>query len=501
MGRARSMSSQLGARRRRDGCRWRRAATRPPCHVVPPGASRAGAPLVSGDAAAREAGWRAARPRHPLAAILPARRWTLSMPDPCAAAHRSSPVAGAAGASPRRPCRRCRRPGDTERRAAGDRRSRRRPAADPVREPPLPPPADRRRRMSARRRAAAATTVVRRLRRTRRGPGLGQRRPAGHPPRAPRRRLRLPRPRRQPIRRAAELQRIRALAIPPAYEKVWICPHAERPPAGDRARRARPQAVPLSPRLAARPRRRQVRAHARVRRRAAAHPGPRQGRSRRADRHAAAARDGARDDRPPARHDLRAGRQRRIRAQEQVVRADDAAQPPRRGRGSRCGCAFAARAAWSTRSRSRIRASPASCAAARRCRGRSCSSTTTRTARRGRRLEPTSTTTSARPAAPTSRAKDFRTWHGTVHALDLWAEQWRPSGQRAEREPGARRGRQAARQHGRRVQEVVRASARAGGARAAEIADELPARSREGSARRRPERRPSAACSPSWPSV
>ncbi len=63
-------------------------------------------------------------------------------------------------------------------------------------------------------------------------------------------------------------------------------------------------------------------------------------------------------------------------------------------------------------------------------------------------------------------AKDFRTWHGTVHALALWIEHAElEKGQPAEHARAARRGRQAARQHGRRLQEVVRASARAGGAR------------------------------------
>ena len=129
-------------------------------------------------------------------------------------------------------------------------------------------------------------------------------------------------------------------------------------------------------------------------------------RPRRAGRHDAAARDGAGDDRSPARHHLRAHRQRGIRAQQPLVRPDDAAQPPRRRVGQpRCACAFAARAARSTRSPSTIRASPASSGAARRCRARSCSSTSTRTARRAPSARPTSTTTSATPAAPTSRPR------------------------------------------------------------------------------------------------
>ena len=68
------------------------------------------------------------------------------------------------------------------------------------------------------------------------------------------------------IRKAAELRRIRAPGDPAGLRAGLDLPAAERPPAGDRARRARPQAVPLPPRLAAGARRRQVRAHARVRR-------------------------------------------------------------------------------------------------------------------------------------------------------------------------------------------------------------------------------------------
>ena len=114
----------------------------------------------------------------------------------------------------------------------------------------------------------------------------------------------------------------------------------ERPSAGDRTRCARPQAVPLSPRLAARARRRQVRAHARVRRGAAAHPA-------RVDADLAAPvgahaapRDGARDARAPPRHDPRAHRQRRIRAQQQLVRPDDAAQSPCGGQRQRAAAAL-----------------------------------------------------------------------------------------------------------------------------------------------------------------
>ena len=54
-------------------------------------------------------------------------------------------------------------------------------------------------------------------------------------------------------------------------------------------------------------------------------------------------------------------------------------------------------------------------------------------------------------------AKDFRTWHGSVHALGLWAEQCAAdAGLPAQRQPAARRGGATPRQHGGGVQEVVR---------------------------------------------
>ena len=87
-----------------------------------------------------------------------------------------------------------------------------------------------------------------------------------HPAQAGRQGLRLRRSRRRDRSRdAATLERIRTLAIPPAWTDVWICPQAQRPHPGDRARRQRPQAVPLPPRLARGARRDEVRAHDRLR--------------------------------------------------------------------------------------------------------------------------------------------------------------------------------------------------------------------------------------------
>ena len=88
--------------------------------------------------------------------------------------------------------------------------------------------------------------------RHRRRPGSPQRRSAicprrparDHPP-ARRSGVLVSRPRGTTIRDQATLERIRALAIPPAWTDVWICPDPERPHPGDRAGRARAQAVSL----------------------------------------------------------------------------------------------------------------------------------------------------------------------------------------------------------------------------------------------------------------
>ena len=45
------------------------------------------------------------------------------------------------------------------------------------------------------------------------------------------------------------LDRIRALAIPPAWAEVWIAADPDAPPPGDGQGRPRPQAIPLSPAL------------------------------------------------------------------------------------------------------------------------------------------------------------------------------------------------------------------------------------------------------------
>ena len=129
----------------------------------------------------------------------------------------------------------------------------------------------------------------------------------------------------------AELQRIRSLVIPPAWTDVWICPQPARPPAGDRPRRARPQAVSLSPALARGARRGEVRPPDRVRaRRCRA-----SARAPTADlrKQRAAAREGARRRRPAAREDADPRRQRGVRARQPLVRLDDDARSAREDRG------------------------------------------------------------------------------------------------------------------------------------------------------------------------
>ena len=57
----------------------------------------------------------------------------------------------------------------------------------------------------------------------------------------------------------AEVERVKALVIPPAWRDVWISPYPNAPPAGGRHRRGRAAAVPLPPRVAREARRGEVR--------------------------------------------------------------------------------------------------------------------------------------------------------------------------------------------------------------------------------------------------
>ena len=141
---------------------------------------------------------------------------------------------------------------------------------------------------------------------------------------------------------------------------------------------------------------------------------------------------------------LRPRRQRRIRAQQRLVRPDDAAQPPRRRHGrARCGCASAARAASSTRStlddprvardRPALPGDAGPGAVPVRRRGR----------RRARASAPADVNDYLREAAGADfTAKDFRTWHGTrARARRCWADAARaPTPTAGRARTGARRG-------------------------------------------------------------
>ena len=233
---------------------------------------------------------------------------------------------------------------------------------------------------------------------------------------APARASATPTPRARPIRDPKTLARIRALAIPPAWTDVWICPtpngHIQ---ATGRDARGRKQ-YRYHPRWREVRDDDEVRAHDRVR-------AARCRRSRDADRrrpgHARpAAREGA--GRPSSSlletTLIRVGNEEYAQA-EQELRPDHAAQPARRGRRRRAAlplqgqerqgldastCATAASPASSALPGP---AGPGALPVPRRGR---------RDARRSPR--PTSTTICARSAAATITAKDFRTWAGTVLA-------------------------------------------------------------------------------------
>ena len=79
------------------------------------------------------------------------------------------------------------------------------------------------------------------------------------------------------LRDPATIARVRALAIPPAWTEVWICPDGNGPPAGDGPRREGAQAVPLSRALAGDARRDEVPAAARLRPPPPPHPRTRAG--------------------------------------------------------------------------------------------------------------------------------------------------------------------------------------------------------------------------------
>ena len=290
------------------------------------------------------------------------------------------------------------------------------------------------------------------------------------------------------IRKADELKRIQALAIPPAYEERLDLPPAQRPSAGDRPRCARPQAIPLSPRMA--PRQATPTSSS-----ACSSSAPRCRASARASRPTSRRRSARRPSRETVLATI-------VRLLDTTSCGSATRNTPRTNRsfglttlrnrhaavsGSRLRLAFAARAARSTRSRSTIRASPS---VVRRCQampGQDLFKYTTKRARPTSSARPTSTTTSAsRRRRLHGQGLSHLARHGARAGAVDRAGRGRRSGA-AQRQAAARRGRQAARQHGRGLQEGVRASARARGAGRASGRGR-PGAPRDGRPARRPDR-------------
>ena len=245
---------------------------------------------------------------------------------------------------------------------------------------------------------------------------------------------------------------------PAGVDRRVDLPRSRRPHPGHRARRARPQAVPLPPGV---PRRaRPARSSAACSSSARCCRGSASASSAtcaRADLRAAA---GPRDGGAAARPDAHPRRQRRVRAREQAPSASRrCAAGTSRSRARRSLHASAARAASSTASRvDGPRASRASSSAARTCRARSCSSTSTTTASARRSPRTTSTSTCARSPGATSRRRTSAP--GAARCSRRWrCARWGPprAGARPSRNVLARdrRGGRAARQHARRVPQVL----------------------------------------------
>ena len=152
-----------------------------------------------------------------------------------------------------------------------------------------------------------------------------------------------------------DVERIRSLAIPPAWTRRVDLPLAQRPHPGRRHRRGRPPPVPLPPGLAHQARRDEVRPgqggrHAPRQGARADHRGP----PARGD----AARPRRRDGHPPARPRLLPDRQRRVCRRQRFVRTDHPRAPPRPATGqATSSSASSASRASSTRSRSATRRS------------------------------------------------------------------------------------------------------------------------------------------------
>ena len=191
-------------------------------------------------------------------------------------------------------------------------------------------------------------------------------------------RLRLPR-RGRPARPRSRDARADPLAGDPAGVADGLDrAEGQCAPPGDRPRRARAQAVSLSPALDRGARRDQVHAHAGVRARAAGDPPPRR---RRPAPRAAVARARPRHRRRAARAHADPRRQRRVRAHQRLVRLDDAARSPRRRPRPPRPLPFPRQERRDPDDRSRrTRCWRAASSAARICRARRSSSTSTRPA-------------------------------------------------------------------------------------------------------------------------
>ena len=222
------------------------------------------------------------------------------------------------------------------------------------------------------------------------------------------------------IRDKASSRRIRSLAIPPAWQDVWICPAANgHLQATGRDARGRKQ-------YRYHPRWREVRDETKYDRMiafaqgAAADPRTRRTRSAAAR---PAAREGARHRRAAAGDDADPRRQRRVRPRTTIVRPDDAARPARQdSTARRCASSSAARAASSTRSTSTTRGWRDRQAHAATCRARSCSSTSTTTAS-VHDVDSADVNDYLREISGEEfTAKDFRTWAGTVLAAQALQE-------------------------------------------------------------------------------
>ena len=258
------------------------------------------------------------------------------------------------------------------------------------------------------------------------------------------------------IRDGAVLRRIRALAVPPAWTDVWICPDpAGHLQATGRDARGRKQ-YRYHARWRARTRRRQVRAPDRLREGPAPDPdtlrrGPGPAR--------AAAREGAGGRRPAARADAHPGRQRRVRAAQSLVRADDAREPPRDGRGDRDPVPVPRQVRPAPRGRACATAGwPRSSGVARTCPARSSSSTSATTACPHDVGSDDVNDYLREISGADVTAKDFRTWAGTVlayRALRALAARRRRARGAAQRRRGGPADRRTAREHaGRRPTEL-----------------------------------------------